>query len=344
MRKQCFVGSIFSASLIFFLCGCATNYDQLPYMPEYPELQQTFKTDAFIEFFAEGTKEADEIFLRKLSENKYTNILTGTHYLNKVPDEVRILDFISFKHTTYNCQDGEFLDTRVLVMVRKNGVIWNEKLEYPSARYFQAFSQVMLSEDEEDIDSVYSSNLENAINNLFKIVEFRQALELNKKNVAVKYSDTADDLWTASKYYQSGENKNMFEAVRLAMLAADAGNDEAAHYIADNVFDRNVFGKNDRYLKFIEKMAAKGNAYAQNKMGLLCLNGDLVPENDFLAYSWFKKAAECGLPVAFYNVGFCYEHGYGVAKNLTDAKIWYRKAVAKGYKNAQKKLDSLEEE
>ena len=48
------------------------------------------------------------------------------------------------------------------------------------------------------------------------------------------------------------------------------------------------------------------------------------------AFQQFQIAANQGHTTAQRMVGYCYRYGYGVNKNLTQAKTWYKKAVDKG--------------
>ena len=343
MKKISFnrYGFVFSALLItVIICGCQTVYDTLPYMPEYPEPTREFDTSAIIEYYPVDNKAVDGIFINKLAECQYKNVIKGTHYLKTPPESVKILDVISSKHTVYNCENGKYLDTRVLVMVRNPGVIWENRLRYSEPRYFQAFSQTVInSEEKAVIDEIYLNNVVKAVDNLFRIAEFRQALEPQvKSSFAGTFANKADEYWAKSKYYQTGENENLFEAARFALMAAEDGNVEAAKYFADNALYTTVFGKTSDFLRFVENMAAAGNASAQNRLGLLFLNGEIVQQNHLLAFYWFKKAADSGLPVAIFNVGYCYEYGKGIEKNLAEAFLWYRKAADKGFGAAIVKL------
>src|SRR6185312_3274558 len=45
------------------------------------------------------------------------------------------------------------------------------------------------------------------------------------------------------------------------------------------------------------------------------------------ALYWFRKAAAQNQPVAEYQLGRCYENGLGVAKDLNQAVVWYRKSA-----------------
>ncbi|MBR2722693.1 MAG: sel1 repeat family protein [Lentisphaeria bacterium] len=328
--------------IMVIMCGCVTTYDQLPYMPQYPALEQQFDTSAIIEYNSLKSSKIDKMFLAKLAECKYNNLISGTHYRGQVPKDVRVLDIISCVNKVYNCENGKFLDTRILVMVRKSGVIWENRLRYPTPRYFQAFSQTQITSDERKIvDEIYTANAENAINNLFTIPEFRQALEPEKNNIEVKFADTPQGYWEKSKYYQSGKNKDLYEAARYALLAAEGGIKEAANYFADNALYTPVIGKTADYVRFVENMANSGNPSAQNRLALMYLNGDIIHQNQYLAFYWFKKAADSEMPVALYNVGHCYEYGKGVKKNLPEAFFWYRKAADKGFQSAIIRLRSF---
>jgi TPR repeat protein len=42
-----------------------------------------------------------------------------------------------------------------------------------------------------------------------------------------------------------------------------------------------------------------------------------------------------------YNLGYMYQYGRGVTKDLTKTREWYTKAVAQGYAKAQTQLNRL---
>lgn len=56
------------------------------------------------------------------------------------------------------------------------------------------------------------------------------------------------------------------------------------------------------------------------------------------AFFWCKKAAEQGNTSAQNNIGFMYECGYGVKKNIKRAFDWYLKAERNGHERAEKAL------
>ena len=52
------------------------------------------------------------------------------------------------------------------------------------------------------------------------------------------------------------------------------------------------------------------------------------PDGDAKAATLFRKAADGGDALAAYNLGYCYEHGIGVAPSVDQAMLWYRKSAA----------------
>ena len=55
-----------------------------------------------------------------------------------------------------------------------------------------------------------------------------------------------------------------------------------------------------------------------------------VAKNETEAVLWYHKAADQGNANGQYNLGYCYQHGIGVAMNETEAVFWYRKAADQG--------------
>jgi hypothetical protein len=89
--------------------------------------------------------------------------------------------------------------------------------------------------------------------------------------------------------------------------------------------------------------ANKGDAEAQNDLGLLYGNGQGVAQDYNQAVSWYRKAAEKGYAEAQNNLGLTYAKGRGVPQDNKQAVSWFRKAAEKGFPRAQIYLASLYE-
>lgn len=70
--------------------------------------------------------------------------------------------------------------------------------------------------------------------------------------------------------------------------------------------------------------------------------GYLRSQDYVTAVKWFRIAAENGHPKAKYQLGRCYEKGLGVARNIAEAKYWYREAEKQGDSEATAALRRLE--
>ena len=59
------------------------------------------------------------------------------------------------------------------------------------------------------------------------------------------------------------------------------------------------------------------------------------------AFDIYKPLADAGNVEAQYCLGLMYETGTGVGMDIFEAVVWYRKAKAKGFKLAERKLQEL---
>ncbi|MEW6304565.1 MAG: tetratricopeptide repeat protein [Verrucomicrobiota bacterium] len=97
----------------------------------------------------------------------------------------------------------------------------------------------------------------------------------------------------------------------------------------------------EQFIKQLRENAKRGDANAQHSLGFYYAIGNphLGKPSMKEALSWYKKAAEQGLPEAAYKVGFCYEYAVGVSRpDLPEAAKWYRIAADKGVPEAQYKM------
>jgi S1-C subfamily serine protease len=90
----------------------------------------------------------------------------------------------------------------------------------------------------------------------------------------------------------------------------------------------------------IKAQAEKGDAGAQNNLGVCYAKGDGVAMDVEEAVKWYRKAAEQGHVDAQSNLGFCYfkgrgANGHGVGKDEVESLKWFRKAAEQNDAPAQ---------
>ena len=132
------------AGLVGLLTGCVSNYDTLEPIPEYPALEAKFDQSATVDFKPGEGAMLNKIMLSKFAECGYTDVISGAHYKSVSRKPIRIVSPLDLTQTILRCQDGYYLESRILLMVRKPGQIVNGELVYPTPRYFQAFSQIRI--------------------------------------------------------------------------------------------------------------------------------------------------------------------------------------------------------
>jgi TPR repeat protein len=100
-------------------------------------------------------------------------------------------------------------------------------------------------------------------------------------------------------------------------------------------------GDFETVLKEWRPLAEQGYANAQNNLGVMCDNGDGVPQDDSQAVDWYRKAAEQGYADAHLMLGLSYHYGDGVPQDSAQAVKWYRKAAEQGYADAHLMLGQM---
>ncbi|MDR2220610.1 MAG: sel1 repeat family protein [Methylobacillus sp.] len=93
-----------------------------------------------------------------------------------------------------------------------------------------------------------------------------------------------------------------------------------------STYDDSVEQASKQAAYWYRKAAEQGDAWAQNDLGTLYVNGLGVPQDYAQAVQWFRKAAEQGEPRAMLNLGWNYG-GLGVPEDYAQAAQWFRKAV-----------------
>ncbi len=94
-------------------------------------------------------------------------------------------------------------------------------------------------------------------------------------------------------------------------------------------------------VRWFRRAAVQGNASAQFNLGFMYREGRGVPQDDAEAVRWFRRAAEQGNASAQFNLGFMYREGRGVPQDSVQAHLWFSLAADHGYENANKRRDEV---
>ena len=155
-----------------------------------------------------------------------------------------------------------------------------------------------------------------------------------------------------------GIDKDLYQAVFWYKKSAEQGNDVAQCNLGFCYENGN--GVNKDYceaIKWYDKSAKQGNTRAQSylpnvvrklresaengygwaqcNLGYCYEFGLGMEKNIYQAVYWYKKAAEQGSDVAQCNLGICYKNGIGVDKDYGEAFYWLKKAADQGNVGAQ---------
>ena len=328
--------------LLAIVSGCVDPvYDTLPMLPEYPELTESFDTSAFIEFREDADPALNAVMLEFLQKNGYKQILPELRFQFHDLAKTRVVQILVLDYKNYSCEDGRYLECFVAVMVRAPGEVWNGVLRYAAPRYFQAYSRKLLDEETAETD-VRKELYREAMENIFKIAEFRQALEplAEKTDKFSGAALSADEFWQKSGAEQKLAGGSNALAAYWAYIAADKGSKEADNYLLLNALSAGAL-RFSTVLELVKRHAQEGNNIAINELGYMYLNGIGIETDYVKALELFQKAAGAGNASAMFNIGCCYENGYGVPRNRVIARKWFAKAAELGLDIAVRKLQTV---
>jgi hypothetical protein len=82
-------------------------------------------------------------------------------------------------------------------------------------------------------------------------------------------------------------------------------------------------------------LAKRGDAAAQNNLGVMFHLGKGVAQDHSLAFKWYNLAANQGYDMAQHNLGMLYVYGLGVPQDYVEALRWYRRAAMQGHAAGQ---------
>ena len=139
--------------------------------------------------------------------------------------------------------------------------------------------------------------------------------------------------------YISGDYATAFREYRLAAERGDASaqNNLGVMY----AMGRGVAQDHALAAHWYRLAAEQGDARAQYNLGFMYADGRGVPRDHAKAVKWYRLAADHGDAGAQNNLGFMYLNGRGVAEDQVQAHMWFDLAAAQGYKIATVNLEQV---
>lgn len=164
-------------------------------------------------------------------------------------------------------------------------------------------------------------------------------------------------------WFGDGKKQDYALAVFNFKLAAEKGNAQAAAFLGDAfLYGKGVEIDYEKAFQYYLKGANAGDPFAQTGLSVMYLEGYSIPRNldkavfwakkaadqnvsqgwyslaicylayhdaerDREAFQIFKKLSEANVAEAYIELADCYLDGIGVAPNVQEAEVWYRKAL-----------------
>jgi TPR repeat protein len=172
------------------------------------------------------------------------------------------------------------------------------------------------------------------------------ALPFKKKLALAKAGDEEAQYAVGEALANGNDVKvNKAEASKWYGKAADQGNADAQFKLA-TLFHEGAPGLKkspERAAKLYEAAAKQGHVEAQNWLGYCYQHGLGVAQSDKSAVEWYRKAADAKLAMAENNLGLMYLSGKGVEQDYAKAFELFQRSANQGYDWGMNNLGGLYE-
>jgi TPR repeat protein len=164
----------------------------------------------------------------------------------------------------------------------------------------------------------------------FNLTVHAEGLTLGERFKAAELLETSDPVAALPLYQKLVEQEHTEAKVRLAALLSAGLSDEGTE---EENFHQSI--------KLLHEAADEGSIKAY--YGLYVLNhgaASLTPDSE-VALSWLIKAAEAGEPRGQSQLGFFYDEGVIVKKDINKAIYWYEEAIKNNSNTARYNLAKI---
>jgi len=146
--------------------------------------------------------------------------------------------------------------------------------------------------------------------------------------------------------YRDGKGvpQSDLDAIGWFLLSAEQGNSSGQCNLGSMYRDgRGVQQNYKTAIHWYQSSASQGDVVGMNNLGAMFFNGYGVDQDYQKALDYYMQAANMGNSFSMFNIGVMFETGKGVEKDIEKAIEWYNKAKDKGYVNAAKRIDGIQE-
>lgn len=193
------------------------------------------------------------------------------------------------------------------------------------------------------VDSAYVKAVIDSGRAYYGDKDYKAALQYFEKAAELGNAQAADYV---GYMYQNGlgVNTDLKEAIKwYKRAAADStyveGLESIGYIYADS--DNKDWYNPKEAFQLFTRAAAKNSAASQNMLGVMYHTGEGIPQDDSIAVTYYRLAAEQGYTRAQYNLGSMYMNGNGVKRDDSEAMEWFEKAAEKGHLSSQNDLGVL---
>ncbi|SUC29528.1 Beta-lactamase hcpA precursor [Providencia rettgeri] len=164
----------------------------------------------------------------------------------------------------------------------------------------------------------------------FLLVLYVSGISLAQAGNTVEAPSAKDKPNTLQAQHKSTPIPDEFKA---KLQLANAGDEEAMVDIGLAYMDGTEFlaANEQEAYRWFKKVADRDNTDGDYYLGMLLHNQEKYQQ----AEQWYRRGAEKGDAYCQYAMGYLYEHGIGVERNLKQAKAWYTEAAEQEHANAQ---------
>ena len=169
-----------------------------------------------------------------------------------------------------------------------------------------------------------------------------EGIEANAEEAIAYFKRAADQGDRISQFrlgeaYRKGDGvpPDYAEAIRWYGLAAEQEHETAQERLRGD--DENEFSDDDDAEDFIDDANA-GHPHAQFRLAECYWDGQGVEEDEELAYTWLRRAAEQQHAEAQLLLGVFYWRGIHVDENHDEAFLWFQRAADQGHAGAMRRV------